>query len=106
MSRYIRGDLRVRLRPGGNAPAEFVWERRRYGVQQVLLVWKEHGCWWDGEGERTCFRVAAVTGEECGVEALSRENAALRERLAALEALEELVGEVVDELIAEPIERV
>ena len=65
MRRYIQSDLRVRLRPSGNAPEAFVWERRRYEVQQVLLAWKEQGAWWDGEGERTCFRVYAA-GDEVG----------------------------------------
>lgn len=66
MRRYIQRDLRVSLRPSGNAPAAFVWERRRYQVQQVLMVWKELGAWWDGEGERTCFRVSAAAEDLMG----------------------------------------
>jgi hypothetical protein len=33
----------------------------------VLLVWKIAAAWWDGEGERTCFRVSAAAGEESGL---------------------------------------
>lgn len=67
MRRLVRGDIRVTLRPSGNAPASFVWERRQYEVEKVLLVWKIAAAWWDGEGERTCFRVSAAAGEESGL---------------------------------------
>lgn len=67
MRRLVKGDITVTLRPGGNAPASFVWERRQYEVERVLLVWKMTAAWWDGEGERTCFRVSAAAGAESGL---------------------------------------
>lgn len=67
MRRLVRSDITVTLRPNGNAPASFVWERRQYEVERVLLVWKATAAWWDGEGERTCFRVSAAAGEESGL---------------------------------------
>jgi hypothetical protein len=62
LRRLVRGDITVTLRPSGNAPASFVWERRPYEVQKVLLVWEIGAAWWDGEGERTCFRDTATAG--------------------------------------------
>ena len=47
------------LRRGGTEPAAFTWGKRRYAVEGVEACWKEVGPWWDGEGERTFFRVTA-----------------------------------------------
>ena len=57
MARRIDEPVRVALRPGGQEPAAFTWGRRRYTVEHVEACWKEVGPWWDGEGERTFFRV-------------------------------------------------
>ena len=59
MARRIEEPVRVTLRRGGAAPAAFTWEGRRYAVERVEACWKEVGPWWDGEGERTFFRVTA-----------------------------------------------
>lgn len=45
MRRLVRGDLTVTMRPSGNARASFVWERRHYEVEKVLLVWKVAAAW-------------------------------------------------------------
>jgi uncharacterized protein DUF6504 len=59
MPRYVHEKIAIRLRRGGAAPARFDWQERRYTVQSVEACWKEIGPWWDGNGERTYFRVAA-----------------------------------------------
>ena len=59
MARRIDEPVRVALRPGGQEPAAFTWGSRRYAVERVEACWKEVGPWWDGEGERTFFRVTA-----------------------------------------------
>jgi hypothetical protein len=59
MTRRIDELVQVALRRGGAEPALFVWNGRRYMVERVEACWKEFGPWWDGEGERTFFRVAA-----------------------------------------------
>lgn len=48
------------LTEGGTVPAAFTWRSRRYQVQSILGVWKESGRWWDGEGDRVIYRVAAL----------------------------------------------
>jgi hypothetical protein len=59
MARRVDEPVRVALRQGGAEPAAFIWEGRRYVIEQVEACWKEVGPWWDGEGERTFFRVTA-----------------------------------------------
>jgi hypothetical protein len=59
MARRIDEPVRVALRCGGTEPAAFTWDGRRYAVERIEACWKETGPWWDGEGERTFFRVAA-----------------------------------------------
>jgi hypothetical protein len=59
VSKRIHEPVRVALQTGGAAPAAFTWNGRRYLVLRVEAVWKEVGPWWDGDGERTFFRVTA-----------------------------------------------
>ena len=59
MARRVDEPVQVALRQGGAAPAAFTWGGRRYAVERVEACWKEVGPWWDGEGERTFFRVTA-----------------------------------------------
>ena len=59
MARRIEEPVRVALRRGGTEPAAFTWGERLYAVECVEACWKEVGPWWDGEGERTFFRVTA-----------------------------------------------
>ena len=59
MARRIDEPVQVALGGGGAAPAAFIWSGRRYTVERVEACWKEVGSWWDGEGERTFFRVTA-----------------------------------------------
>ena|SRR5947208_8342555 len=62
MAKRIQEMVRVALQRDGAAPAAFVWRGKRYVIRHVEAVWKEMGPWWDGDGERTCFRVTAAEG--------------------------------------------
>jgi uncharacterized protein DUF6504 len=59
VARRIEVPVQVALRRGGAEPATFTWQGRCYAVERVEGCWKEVGPWWDGEGERTFFRVTA-----------------------------------------------
>jgi uncharacterized protein DUF6504 len=63
MAKRVCQPVKVVPRPregGGTEPALFVWQDRRYLVLTVEAIWKEVGRWWDGDEERTTYRVAAV----------------------------------------------
>ena len=45
-----------------NLPISFKWRNRMYRVSEVQECWRFTGAWWDGEGERTYFRVATDKG--------------------------------------------
>jgi hypothetical protein len=60
----IHERIEVRLAAGGTVPAAFRWRGRCYAIGGVAACWRAMGPWWDGEGERTYFRVVAHDGEE------------------------------------------
>lgn len=62
MARQINAPIRVFLDQAQGAPLTFLWEERRYRVCCVDACWKQVGSWWDGEGERTFFRVSTEEG--------------------------------------------
>ena len=64
MSRRVHEAVRVWLPETGRRPTGFLWGDRYYGVEQVVLAWKECRAWWDGQGERTCFRVRAAARDQ------------------------------------------
>lgn len=43
-------------------PQAFRWRERMYRVSEVQECWRLIGAWWDGEGERTFFRVRTDSG--------------------------------------------
>lgn len=45
-----------------NRPAAFKWLGRMYRVAEVQECWRLTGAWWDGESERTYFRVRTDKG--------------------------------------------
>ena len=57
----MKSSLRVTLNKK-NAPAAFEWRGRMYRVKEVQECWRLTGAWWDGEGERTFFRVLTDKG--------------------------------------------
>ena len=45
-----------------NAPVAFNWRGVIHRVKEVQECWRLMGAWWDGEGERTFFRVRTDKG--------------------------------------------
>lgn len=43
-------------------PRRFFWIRHWVDVQSILEEWKDTGCWWDGETEKTFYRLAGSGG--------------------------------------------
>ncbi len=54
--------VRIALDSKKHAPVAFRWRGRLYRVSAVRECWRLLGAWWDGEGERTFFRVQTDTG--------------------------------------------
>lgn len=62
MSRLIDRPLgHVRTNPGGE-PGSFGWLGRLWTVTRVVEVWRDTGCWWTGEGEKSFYRVETTGG--------------------------------------------
>lgn len=45
-----------------NQPVSFEWRGHMHRVKEVQECWRLAGAWWDGEGERTFFRVQTDKG--------------------------------------------
>ena len=43
-------------------PTAFGWRGRELRIREIQERWRLTGAWWDGEGERTFFRVATDCG--------------------------------------------
>jgi hypothetical protein len=43
-------------------PAAFEWRGVRYRIGDIQEIWRLVGAWWDGEGERTFFRIRTDKG--------------------------------------------
>lgn len=43
-------------------PLRFTWEGRSWPVSRTTEVWKDTGRWWEGEGEKTFFRLETAGG--------------------------------------------
>lgn len=57
MSRLVDQPLdRIEVGPGGR-PISFRWRGRLWTVDRTVEVWKDAGCWWEGEGEKVFFRL-------------------------------------------------
>jgi hypothetical protein len=61
MSKSLSKDISVALGKSHN-PQAFRWRDRMYRINEVQECWRLMGAWWDGEGERTFFRVRADSG--------------------------------------------
>ncbi len=62
MSRFANEPLlQVTLGPDGR-PLAFGWRGRLWRVVRTAEVWKDSGCWWEGEGEKTFFRLETEGG--------------------------------------------
>lgn len=54
--------IRVTLDADKQSPAAFCWRQRVYHVSEVRECWRLGGDWWNGEGEKTYFRVVTQEG--------------------------------------------
>jgi hypothetical protein len=62
MARLIDRPIdRVRTAPGGH-PRSFRWRGKAWRVDRTTEIWKDSGCWWEGEGEKVFFRVEIAGG--------------------------------------------
>jgi hypothetical protein len=62
MSRLLDRPLdRVDLDSSGR-PLLLSWRGRAWRVNRTTEVWKDAGCWWEGEVEKTFFRLEAAGG--------------------------------------------
>jgi hypothetical protein len=62
MNKLAHRTTRVALDKRRHTPATFRWRGKLYRVSAVQECWRLVGKWWDGEGERTFFRVLAESG--------------------------------------------
>lgn len=62
MSRLVDEPLGwMRADPEGR-PLVFGWRGRSRRVARMVEVWKDAGCWWEGEKEKTFFRLETEGG--------------------------------------------
>lgn len=53
-------DCAVNVRTNhSQVPLSFCWNDTWFSVEAILDCWKDTGCWWKGEVEKTFFRVAS-----------------------------------------------
>jgi hypothetical protein len=64
MAKQVNEPIQVILDADHAAPAAFLWGDRRYRVCRVDACWKQVGAWWNGDGERTVFRLTAAGAQE------------------------------------------
>ncbi|NLN75830.1 MAG: hypothetical protein GX139_05930 [Armatimonadetes bacterium] len=57
----MQQDIQVILN-SRHAPIAFEWQGRMQRVREVQECWRLIGAWWDGDGERTFFRVLTEHG--------------------------------------------
>ncbi len=61
MVKCLEQQIKVRCDGRGN-PLAFCWRKKWIPVSQILELWRDTGTWWDGEAEKTFYRVAAAGG--------------------------------------------
>ena len=45
-----------------DAPKRFFWFKRWVNISKILDAWRDVGRWWDGDQEKTFFRVVSSEG--------------------------------------------
>lgn len=63
--KYSGNQLKVSLDAQRQAPKSFSWRGKVYRVSEVQECWRLAGAWWDGEGEKTFFRLMTGSGAIC-----------------------------------------
>jgi hypothetical protein len=66
MAKQVNEPIQVILDADRAAPVAFLWGDRRYRVCHVDACWKQVGAWWNGDGERTVFRVSGLGSRVSG----------------------------------------
>lgn len=61
LTRLINVPVAVRVDAAGK-PLDFTYKGLRHRIVRVLEVWQEAGEWWEGQGDRTVYRVATAGG--------------------------------------------
>ncbi len=57
MSRLVEQPIGPPVLSGQKTPYSFRWAGRTCRVDQVLDNWQDTGAWWEGEAEKTFWRV-------------------------------------------------
>lgn len=57
-----RNGISVRVNENGHIPIGFTMRGREHQVSAVQDLWRMMGRWWDGDSEKTYFRIVTVTG--------------------------------------------
>jgi hypothetical protein len=53
-------DCAIRVKTNtSQTPLSFHWNNTWFPVENILDCWEDTGCWWEGETEKTFFRVAS-----------------------------------------------
>lgn len=63
--KFAGKQLSVSLDADKQAPKSFSWRGKVYRVSEVQECWRLAGAWWDGEGEKTFFRLLTAGGVIC-----------------------------------------
>ncbi len=61
MSKLINQPVLV-VTDGRRRPRRFFWIKNWIDVQDILDEWKDTGRWWDGEAEKTFYRLTTNGG--------------------------------------------
>lgn len=54
--------IQIVLDANKRLPRAFRWKGKTYSISNIQECWRLVGAWWDGEGERTFFRIQAENG--------------------------------------------
>ena len=61
MNKRVSREVTVKLGKS-HQPLAFKWRERMYHIREVQECWRFVGAWWDGESEKTFFRIATDSG--------------------------------------------
>lgn len=62
MARLVNRAIPPPVLGPGRVPLRFRWAGRVYQVAAVLDTWQDTGAWWEGEPEKTFWRVEVAGG--------------------------------------------
>lgn len=59
MSKYVDKQIEV-ISSDNGIPRSFCWNGKWNHINRVLELWKDTGIWWEGESEKTFFRIESA----------------------------------------------